>query len=106
MARPEVKRGDIWLVDLGMAQKVRPALVLSVSFLDHERALVTYIPRTTSLRETRFEVTHQARGFDFGAFDAQSIGTIPLVKLVRRLAPLESLILARVEDAVRAWLAL
>jgi len=74
MARPEVKRGDIWLVDLGLAQKIRPAVILSVPYLDHERALITYVPRTTSLRGTRFEVPHEARGFDPGAFDAQSMG--------------------------------
>ena len=106
MARTEVNRGEIWLIDLGMVQKVRPALVLSVSFLDHERALVTYVPRTTSTRETRFEVAHQARGFDPGAFDAQSMGTVPQVKLVRRLAVLDATTLAKVEDSVRAWLAL
>ena len=48
-------RGSPALVDLGMAQKVRPAVILSVAYLDHERALVTYVPRTTSLRKTRFE---------------------------------------------------
>jgi len=106
MARSEVKRGDIWLVDLGLAQKVRPAVILSVAFLDHERALLTYVPRTTSLRQTRFEVVHQARGFAPGAFDAQSIGTIPLVKLVRRIAVLDQPSLAKVEDAVRIWLVL
>lgn len=106
MARPEVKRGDIWLIDLGMVQKVRPAVILSVAFLDHERALLTYVPRTTSVRHTRFEVTHQARGFDSGAFDAQSIGTIPVVKLIRQIASLDAQNLSRVEDAVRAWLAL
>lgn len=63
MARSEVKRVDIWLIDLGLAQKIRPAVILSVAYLDHERALITYVPRTTSLRETRFEVAHQARGF-------------------------------------------
>ena len=56
MARPEVKRGDIWLVDLGLAQKIRPAVILSVPYLDHERALLTYVPRTTSFRGTRLEV--------------------------------------------------
>ena len=106
MARSEVKRGDIWLIDLGMVQKVRPALVLSVAFLDHERALVTYVPRTTSLRQTRFETVHQARGFDNGAFDAQSIGTIPVAKLIRRIAAADSFVLSKVEDAVRRWLAL
>jgi len=106
MARTEVKRGDIWLVDLGLAQKIRPAVILSVDYLDHERALITYVPRTTSLRATRFEVVHQARGFDPGAFDAQSIGTMPAAKLMRRLAALDAVTFAKVEDSVRSWLAL
>jgi mRNA-degrading endonuclease toxin of MazEF toxin-antitoxin module len=68
-----------------MVQKVRPAVVLSVQYQDHERALVTYVSRTTSLRSSRFEVAHVGRGFLPGAFDAQSIGTVPSVKLVRRI---------------------
>ncbi len=106
MARAEVTRGEIWLVDLGMAQKVRPAVVLSAAYLDHERALITYVPRTTSLRKTRFEVSHEARGFDPGAFDAQSIGTTPAAKLIRRIATLDAETLSKVEDAVRSWLSL
>jgi len=62
MARSAVKRGDIWLVDLGMARKIRPCVVLSVEYLEHERALVTYVPRTTAIRNTRFEVPHRGRG--------------------------------------------
>lgn len=49
MGPSAVSRGDIWLVDLGLAAKVRPVVVLSVAYLDHERAVATYIPRTTSL---------------------------------------------------------
>jgi mRNA interferase MazF len=67
---PAVHRGEIWIVDLGMAAKPRPAVILSIAPLDHERALITYVPRTTSLRGTRFEVAHQARGFEPGGFDA------------------------------------
>ncbi|MEP6673177.1 MAG: type II toxin-antitoxin system PemK/MazF family toxin [Chthoniobacter sp.] len=106
MARPSVERGEVWLVDLGMAQKVRPAVILSVAYLDHERALVTYVPRTTSVRQTRFEVPHSAPGFAPGAFDVQSIGTMPGAKLIRRIAKLDLNTLAKVEDAVRAWLPL
>ncbi len=99
-------RGDIWIVDLGMAAKPRPALILSVAALDHERALVTYVPRTTSLRGTRFEVPHQARGFDPGGFDAQGLGSVPNVKLIRRLGSLDVSTLVQVEAAVKAWLGL
>jgi hypothetical protein len=33
-------RAELWVIDLGMAQKTRPCLVLSINFLDHERAVV------------------------------------------------------------------
>ena len=104
MAR--ARRGEIWLVDLGMAQKNRPAVILSIDYLDDERAVATFVPRTTSVRNTRFEVPHQAPNFDPGAFDAQGIGGVPDVKLIRRLGVLPQPTLGKVEAAVRAWLAL
>ena len=99
-----VRRGEIWIVDLGMAAKPRPAVILSVEPLDHERALVTYVPRTTSLRGTRFEVAHNGRGFDPGGFDAQGLGSVPTVKLIRRLGVIDPTTLTQVETVVKAWL--
>jgi mRNA interferase MazF len=49
------RRGEVWLVDLGMAAKVRPAVVVSVPADDTDRALVTIVPHTTSPRQSRFE---------------------------------------------------
>ena len=103
---PPARRGEIWLVDLGMVQKTRPVVILSVAFLDHERAVVTYVPRTTLLRNTRFEVPHQARGFDPGAFDAQGLGGVPVTKLIRPLGTLDATTVQRVEIAVKNWLGL
>jgi len=100
------QRGEVWLIDLGMAAKPRPALILSVAYLDHERAVLTYVPRTTSLRGTRFEVQHLARGFEPGAFDAQGLGGVPPVRLIRRLSSVDAPTLSRVEAAVKAWLSL
>ena len=105
MRRP-ARRGEVWLVDLGMVQKTRPALVLSIGFLDHERTVVSYVPRTTSIRDTRFEVEHVGHGFGAGAFDAQGIGGVPAVKLMRKLGEVDEATLERVEAAVRAWLGL
>jgi mRNA-degrading endonuclease toxin of MazEF toxin-antitoxin module len=48
MATP--RRGEVWLIDFGMAGKTRPALVVSGAFGDRDRALITVIPHTTSLR--------------------------------------------------------
>jgi mRNA interferase MazF len=103
---PVARRGEIWLIDLGYAAKTRPSVVLSVGFSDEERAIVSFVPRTTSIRGTRFEVPHEARGFEPGAFDAQGISGIPSVKLIRKLGTVEPAILTSVESAVRLWLGL
>lgn len=55
---PQAKRGELWLIDLGIAQKTRPCVVLSIEYLDHERAVVSYVPRTTvpAKRGSRFHI--------------------------------------------------
>ena len=58
MARPQ--RGEVWLIDFGQAGKTRPALVVSVAFGDQDRALITVVPHTTSLRGSPFEITTRA----------------------------------------------
>ena len=63
------RRGEVWLVDLGMAAKVRPAVVVSVPADDTDRALVTIVPHTTSARQSRFEATPFLKA---GVFDAQN----------------------------------
>jgi hypothetical protein len=50
------RRGEVWQVDLGMVAKVRPALIMSVPAGDDDRALVTVVPHTTSLRHSAFEI--------------------------------------------------
>lgn len=47
------RRGEVWLVDLGLGAKIRPCLVFGVPADDEDRALVAVIPHTTSLRGTR-----------------------------------------------------
>ena len=74
---PTPNRGEVWIVDLGMAGKVRPCLVLSVPAGLADRALVTVVAHTTSVRGSNFEVPVQARFLSTGAFDAQNILTVP-----------------------------
>ncbi len=50
------KRGEVWQVDFGITQKVRPALVISIPYADEDRALIGVIPHFTSTRGSRFEV--------------------------------------------------
>jgi mRNA-degrading endonuclease toxin of MazEF toxin-antitoxin module len=102
----KAKRGEIWLIDLGLVQKTRPCLIFSIEYLDHERAVFTYVPRTLHPRNTRFEVLHQAHGFEPGVFDAQGIGGVPAVKLERRIGIVETALLEKIEAAVKLWLGL
>ncbi len=92
------------MVDLGLAAKVRPCLVLSVPLEESDRALVTVVPHTTALRQSRFEVALQIRFLRPGAFDAQGIVTVPTVRLMNRLGALTSDQLGSVEKGVCAWL--
>lgn len=103
---PSADRGSVWIVDLGMAAKVRPCLVLSVPTNPQDRVLVTVVPHTTSVQGTTFEVDVLTRFLKPGVFDAQQILTVPQVKLVRRLGELTADQLASVEEAVRRWLSL
>lgn len=100
------QRGEVWLVDLGMAAKVRPAVVISVPADASDRALVTLVPHTTSPRSSRFEVAAAVPFLRAGVFDAQNLITIPHAKLIRPLGKLGTAHLASVERAVRLWLGL
>jgi mRNA interferase MazF len=101
-----LRRGEVWLVDLGMAANVRPVVVISIPAEDIDRALVTLVPHTTSPRQSRFEASVSVSFLRAGVFDAQNLITIPHAKLIRQLGTLTGAQLAVVERAVRLWLAL
>ena len=103
---PTARRGELWQVDLGLAAKVRPALVLNVPFLDNERALYAIVPHTTAPRGTRFEVSVTVPGLDAGVFDVQGLRSIPASVLVRHRATLTPDQVVRIETVVKQWLGL
>ena len=98
------KRGEVWLVDLGMAAKARPAVVVSVPFNDDERAVFGIIPHTTSLRGGRFEVVINVSWLKDGAFDVQGVRNIPGPVFLRRLGELSPEQMDTILRAVRVWL--
>ncbi|MGO9199587.1 MAG: hypothetical protein ACLQM8_03485 [Limisphaerales bacterium] len=50
---PFVDPGEVWMVDFGMAAKVRPALLLTGAPADDELDIVTVLLHTTALRGNR-----------------------------------------------------
>ncbi len=98
------QRREVWLVDLGLVAKVRPSLVVSIPVADSDRALVTLVPHTTSVRGTRFEVPLQSKFLKPGVFDVQNLITIPHAKLIRMLGVLVSSEMALIEVVLKDWL--
>jgi mRNA interferase MazF len=98
-------RGEVYMVDLGLAAKVRPCLVVSIPLEGSDRSLVTVVPHTTSLRQSRFEITAASPKFlRSGAFDVQGIVTVPTVRLMNRLGTLTADQMRAVEKGICSWL--
>src|SRR5437899_3057702 len=89
MRVPHPSRGEGWLADLGIAAKVRPGLVLSIPPDPQDRVLVTLVPHTTSVQQTRFEVVLPKPFLKPGAFDAQGLVTVAAPRLPRKLGNLQ-----------------
>ena len=87
-----------------MVAKIRPVLILSIPFADTDRAVITVVFHTTTLRGSQFEVKTQVPFLREGAFVAQSIATYPTARAIRKLGALDATRLAEVETAVFKWL--
>jgi mRNA interferase MazF len=96
---PAAEPGDIWIVDLGMAAKVRPCLILTPQPHHDDLDVFTVIAHTTAVRGSRWELSI-AKPYldDEGAFDVQRIATVASVKLERKLGELSSVELDGVLD--------
>jgi mRNA interferase MazF len=80
--------GDVWMVDFGMAAKVRPALLLTGAPGDDELDIVTVLLHTTALRGNRWELNIPKPFLKPGAFHLQQVQTVSTVKLERKLGEL------------------
>ena len=97
-------RGEVWLFELGMTEKVRPALVISVAYGATDRALVTIIPHTTNLRGSQHEIAVEVGFLRPGAFLVQNVATFPNVWAIRRLGKLKADQFDLVFTALLRWL--
>ena len=97
-------RGEVWLFDLGMAEKVRPVLIVSTRFGDQDRALITVLPHTTTLRASEYEVGVNVPFLKPGAFLVQNIATYPAARAIRKLGALKQPQFEMVFAAMLRWL--
>jgi len=94
--------GEVWLADLGLAAKTRPVVIVSRSDPDPPRALVIYVPLTTQNRQSGYEVPIPKVSFldALSVANVQGIGSIPAVRLERRLGRLPEGALAEIRKAL------
>ncbi len=94
--------GEIWLADLGLAAKTRPVLVVSRYDSDPPRAMITYIPLTTQYRESPYEVVlPKLRFLNQDSYaNVQGLGSVPKVRLERRLGKLSDNVMREIKNAI------
>jgi mRNA interferase MazF len=94
--------GEVWLADLGLAAKTRPVVVVSRDDPDPPRALILYVPLTTQHRQSPYEVVLPRLPFleQNSVVEVQGLGSLPTVRLERRLGKLTDDVMAKIKRAL------
>jgi mRNA interferase MazF len=94
--------GEVWLADLGLPAKTRPVVIVSRRDPDSPRALVLYVPLTTQHRLSSYEVPLPRLHFldQDSVANVQGLGSIPTVRLQRKLGVVPKDVLARIKAAL------
>lgn len=102
----KARRKEVWQIDFGLAQKVRPGLLLTDYPQEDELALLTVISHTTSVRGNRWELQINKPFLKAGVFHLQQINTIGSHQLLRRLGALTEAEMKLIEEHLRRRLTL
>ena len=92
--------GEIWLADLGLAAKTRPVVIVSRQDSDPPRSLVLYVPLTTQRRNSPYEVPLPRLPYldRESVANVQGLGSLPIVRLERKIGRLSAEIVERLKD--------
>lgn len=101
----KARRGEVWMVDMGIAGKVRPCLLLTEYPADDELAMITVLPHTTALKGNRWELAVPKPFLKPGAFHLQQIQSVSVAYLMRRIGALADDEMQRVTVRLRDRLA-
>lgn len=105
---PSFDRGDVVLVDLGMAAKIRPCVVVSIRQPDRQRNLAVVVPLTTEVRGGECEVGFPKPRWlrQESVVNVLGIAGVDQARIIRRIAPFPEESFARVMDATARMLGL
>jgi mRNA interferase MazF len=97
-----VRRGEVWLAELGLAAKTRPVVIVSRNDPETPRALVIYVPLTTQNRGSKYEVElpplHFLRAPSVA--NVQGVASLPVTRLERKLGELPNDVLDKIRQAL------
>lgn len=96
------RHGEVWLVDMGMAAKTRPSVVLIADNLNAPRSLIIHIPITRQNRGSELEVPLGHLPFldKESVANVQAIGSLPSVRFEKCLGVLPAADLEVVKKAL------
>ena len=102
------RHGEVWPVDMGLAAKMRPGIVLIADNLNAPRSLLIHIPITRQNRGSQLEIPlgHLAFLDRESVANVQAIGSLPSVRFEKRLGVLPAADLESVKKALRIACAL
>ena len=94
--------GEVWVADLGLAAKTRPVVIVSRDDPDPPRALILYVPLTTQQRQSPNEVALPRLPFlaQHSVANVQGLGSLPSVRLERRLGMLPDARMGQIKRAL------
>ena len=98
------KPGEVYWVDLGIAAKHRPVMVVSREDAEAPRALAVCVPLTTQIKGSQYEVilprVRWMPGSDQGAANVQGITSIEFHRLTRKAGRFEPRVIEDVRTAI------
>jgi mRNA interferase MazF len=97
------KAGEVWMVDMGIAGKVRPAVVVLDERVTVERVLIVHVPVTSQNRGTALEVSlgHIRFLTTESTANIQAIGSLPKTRFERKLGVLPAADMEKIREALR-----
>jgi len=101
-------RGDVVIVDLGMAAKVRPCVVVSISQPDRQRNMAVVVPMTTEIRGGECEIPFPKPAWlrQESVVNMLGIAGVDTAKIERRLAPFPADKMLEIESVLKRLLGL
>jgi mRNA interferase MazF len=105
---PSFERGDVVVVDLGMAAKVRPCVVVSVNKPDSQRNMSVVVPRTTEIRGGECEIPFPKPAWlrQESVVNVLGIAGVDYAKIERRISAFPADKMLEIESVLKRLLGL